>query len=218
MLGLKSVKTLISKHKRLAAELVLSLLLALSVGCGITLHNNNKRLSEGLETAQNNIEAYQELVSNSQQAFTVLQMDMDKLKYSKDSVLLKLDEVRKQNDVKSSSVKTAATQTQTLLVNSSKGVRGDLVEILKDTIYTDSIKYNDLTGVKYTIGRDTVNIQIDLLNEQYLFTYKTREYKNKKSFFKRLFTLDFKKVDKYKYKIVNSNDLLKGSNIRIIEQ
>ena len=51
MLGLKSVKTLISKHKRLAAELVLSLLLALSVGCGITLHNNNKRLSEGLETA-----------------------------------------------------------------------------------------------------------------------------------------------------------------------
>lgn len=218
MLGLKSVKTLISKHKRLAAELVLGLLLALSVGCGITLHNNNKRLSEGLETAQNNIEAYQELVSNSQQAFTVLQMDMDKLKYSKDSVLLKLDEVRKQNDVKSSSVKTAATQTQTLLVNSSKGVRGDLVEILKDTIYTDSIKYNDLTGVKYTIGRDTVNIQIDLLNEQYLFTYKTREYKNKKSFFKRLFTLDFKKVDKYKYKIVNSNDLLKGSNIRIIEQ
>lgn len=218
MLGLKSVKTLISKHKRLAAELVLGLLLALSVGCGITLHNNNKRLSERLETAQNNIEAYQELVSNSQQAFTVLQMDMDKLKYSKDSVLLKLDEVRKQNDVKSSSVKTAATQTQTLLVNSSKGVRGDLVEILKDTIYTDSIKYNDLTGVKYTIGRDTVNIQIDLLNEQYLFTYKTREYKNKKSFFKRLFTLDFKKVDKYKYKIVNSNDLLKGSNIRIIEQ
>lgn len=218
MLGLKSVKTLISKHKRLAAELVLSLLLALSVSCGITLHNSNKRLSEGLETAQNNIEAYQELISNSQQAFTVLQMDMDNLKYSKDSVLLKLDEVRKQNDVKSSSVKTAATQTQTLLVNSSKGVRGDLVEILKDTIYTDSIKYNDLTGVKYTIGRDTVNIQIDLLNEQYLFTYKTREYKNKKSFFKRLFTLDFKKVDKYKYKIVNSNDLLKGSNIRIIEQ
>ena len=48
--------------------------------------------------------------------------------------------------------------------------------------------------------------------------YKTREYKNKKSFFKRLFTLNFKKVDKYKYKIVNSNDLLKGSNIRIIEQ
>ena len=218
MLGLKSVKTLISKHKRIAAELVLSLLLALSIGCGITLHNSNKRLSEWLETAQNNIEAYQELVSNSQQAFTVLQMDMDKLKYSKDSVLLKLDEVRKQNDVKSSSVKTAATQTQTLLVNSSKGVRGDLVEILKDTIYTDSIKYNNLTGVKYTIGRDTVNIQIDLLNEQYLFTYKTREYKNKKSFFKRLFTLDFKKVDKYKYKIVNSNDLLKGSNIRIIEQ
>ena len=144
-------------------------------------------------------------------------MDMDKLKYSKDSVLLKLDEVRKQNDVKNSSVKTAATQTQTLLVNSSKGVRGDLVEILKDTIYTDSIHFNDESIVYYTVGKDTVDIKLDITNTQYLYTYKTREYKNKKNFLKRLFTLDFKKVDKYKYTIVNSNDLLKESNIRIIE-
>ena len=58
---------------------------------------------------------------------------------------------------------------------------------------------------------------IKLNNTQYLYTYKTREYKNKKNFFKRLFTLDFKKVDKYKYTIVNTNDLIKESDIRIIE-
>jgi len=51
-----------------------------------------------------------------------------------------------------------------------------------------------------------------------LYTYKTREYKNKKNFFKRLFTLDFKKVDRYKYKLTNTNDLLKESDVRIIEQ
>ena len=44
------------------------------------------------------------------------------------------------------------------------------------------------------------------------------KYKNKKNFFKRLFTLDFKKITKYKYKIVNTNELLKGEDIRIIEQ
>lgn len=145
-------------------------------------------------------------------------MDMNKLSQSKDSAILKLDEIRKQNKIKSSELQTAATQTQSLLVNSSKGVRGDLVAILKDTTYTDSIKYNDLTTIKYKIGRDTVDVQLSLQNEQYLFTYKTREYKNKKSFFKRLFTFDWKKVDRYKYKIVNTNDLLKESNIRIIEQ
>ena len=74
-----------------------------------------------------------------------------------------------------------------------------------------------MSTVYYTIGKDTVNIQLDIKNTQYLYTYKTKEYKNKKNFFKRLFTFDFKKVEKYKYKIINTNDLLKESDIRIIE-
>ena len=55
------ILTLISQlknHKRLAVELVLGALLALSVGYGTIVHNNNKKLSESLELAQNNIEAY----------------------------------------------------------------------------------------------------------------------------------------------------------------
>lgn len=70
----------------------------------------------------------------------------------------------------------------------------------------------------YCIARDSVKMTIDLKNTQYLYTYKTREYKNKKNFLKRLFTLDFKKVDRYKYTIVNTNDLLKESDIRIIQK
>ena len=90
--------------------------------------------------------------------------------------------------IKPKQISTAATQTQLLDVNDSKEVGGDLSEMLKDTIYTDSIKYNDLTTVYYTISKDTVNVGLKIL--------------------KRLFTLDFKKVHKYKYKIVNTNDLL----------
>jgi len=62
-----------------------------------------------------------------------------------------------------------------------------------------------------------VSIGLDIKNTQYLYVYKQREYKNKKNFFKRLFTLDFKKVDKYKYKIINTNDLLKSEDVRIVE-
>jgi len=47
--------------------------------------------------------------------------------------------------------------------------------------------------------------------------YNTKEYKNKKNFFKRLITLDFKKVKKTNYKIVDSNDLIHTSNVRVIE-
>lgn len=208
----------LKNHKRLAIELFLGALVALSVSYGTIVHNKNVELSKSLETANNNIEAYQELVNDSRQASVVLKMDIAKLKDSKDSVLLKLDSVRNKNKIKAKQVTFAATQNQTLLVTKGKGVQGDLTSILKDTIYTDSLQYNDQTKVYYSIGKDSVDMTIDLKNTQYLYTYKTREYKNKKNFFQRLFTFDWKKVDRYKYKIVNSNDLIKEEDIRIVEQ
>lgn len=143
---------------------------------------------------------------------------MADLKNSKDSVIQELHKNIKENKIKEKSLKTAATQTQIINVNKSKGVRGDIIQIIKDSIYTDTIQYNNLTKVGYTIGKDTVSVTLDFQNTQYLYTYKIREYKNKKNFFKRLFTLDFKKVDRYKYKLTNTNDLLKESDVRIIEQ
>ena len=92
-----------------------------------------------------------------------------------------------------------------------------MTEILKDTTYSDSIKYNDLTTVNYTIGKDTVSIGLDIRNTQYLYIYKRKEYKNKKNFLLRLITFDWKKITKYKYEILNTNDLLKTSDVRVVE-
>ena len=167
--------------------------------------------------AQNNIEAYQGLLDSSQQANNVLRLDIKELERQNDITLHKLDSIRNKLKLKSKSILTAATQSQVLNVNDSKGVGGDLVTILKDTTYTDSLKYNDLTTVYYTIGRDTVNIGLDIQNEQYLYIYTIREYKNKKNFFKRLFTWDWKKIDKHKYTVYNTNELFKSNNIRIVE-
>lgn len=194
-------------------------LVASSIATSIFLYKQNKKLTQGLEMAQNNIEAYQGIASNSWQANNVLKLDISKLKQTNDSLLTKLDSVRHKLKIKPKQINIAATQSQSLYVNKGKGVRGqDIVTtIIKDTLYKDSIKYNDLTSVYYTIGKDTVNIQLDLKNTQYLFVYKKRQYKNKKSFFKRLFTLDFKRVTVYKYNITNSNDLLETSDVRVIE-
>jgi hypothetical protein len=48
----------ILQHKRIAFETILSLLVALSLSYGITMRNNNKKLTESLKIANNNIEAY----------------------------------------------------------------------------------------------------------------------------------------------------------------
>ena len=206
-------------HKKIAFKALLSLLAGLLIVFSINIYKQNKRLSKSLEMAQNNIEAYQGILNGSQQANNVLKLDMSQLRNINDSLIQKIDSVREQLKLKPKVIKTTATQTQTIYVTASKGVRGqDIIKtIQRDTVYKDTIQINPLTKVNYTIGKDTVSVNLDIKNQQFLYVYKHRQYKNKKSFIKRLFTLDFKKVDMYKYQIVNTNDIIKTSDVRVIE-
>lgn len=206
-------------HKKIAFKALLSLLVGLLIMFSINIYKQNKRLSKSLEMAQNNIEAYQGILNGSQQANNVLKLDMSQLRNINDSLIQKIDSVREQLKLKPKVIRTTATQTQTIYVTASKGVRGqDIIKtIQRDTVYKDTIQINPLTKVNYTIGKDTVSVNLDIKNQQFLYVYKHRQYKNKKSFIKRLFTLDFKKVDMYKYQIVNTNDIIKTSDVRVIE-
>ena len=167
--------------------------------------------------ASNNIEAYEGALAGANEKNGTLLLTIEQLHNSNDALLQQLDSARAANSIKPSQLTSAATQTQVVDVNGGKGVEGNLLEVLKDSTYTDSIQYNPLTKVYYTIGKDTVNVGIKLRNTQYLYTYKQKEWKNKKKFIKRLLTLDFKKVWKHKYTIVNSNDLINTSDVRVIE-
>lgn len=206
-------------HKKIAIKALLSLLVGLLVVFSINIYKQNKRLSKSLEMAQNNTEAYQGILNGSQQANNVLKLDMSQLQNVNDSLIQKIDSVRKELKIKPKVIRTTATQTQTIYVTASKGVRWqDIIKtIQKDTVYKDTILINPLTKIDYTIGKDTVSVNLDIKNQQFLYVYKKRQYKNKKSFIKRLFTLDFKKVDMYKYQIVNTNDIIKTSDVRVIE-
>ena len=212
-----NILTMLMVHRNTAAKWFKGLAVALLLTWGTTTHIQNKKLTESLEMAQNNIEAYQGSLQESWQANNVLKLDMEQLSQQNDELIQKVDSVRKELKIKEKQLTTAATQSQVIYVNVEKEVQGDLIEILKDTTYTDSIKPNDLTTIYYTIGADTVNVGLDIRNTQYFYIYTQKEYKNKKNFFKRLFTLDFKKVRKYKYEIVNTNDLLNTTDVRVIE-
>lgn len=209
--------TWMKSHYKLLLNAILGLVVAFSISFGIISHNRANRLSEELKIANNNIEAYQDELDDSQQASGVLMLDMKKLKDYNDKLVHQLDSVSKKHNIKSSEILTAATQKQIIDVNKSKGVRGDIITILKDSTYKDSLQYNNLTKVYYTIGKDSVNIKLDVKNTQFLYVYKHKQYKNKKNFFQRLFTFDWKKETRYKYKIVNTNDIMKEDSIRVIQ-
>ena len=214
---MQQILTKIKNNYKTLLNTVLGLLMAFFLASGIFYHNKANRLSEELKMANNNIEAYQDALNGAQQASGVLRLDMKKLKDYNDKLVQQLDSVRKIEKLKSKEIQVAATQKQILNVSKSKVVGGDIVTIIKDSVYNDSLQYNNLTKVYYTIGKDSVNIKLDVYNTQYLYIYKHREYKNKKNFFKRLITFDWKKKDVYKYKIYNTNDLLKEDSVRIIE-
>lgn len=207
----------IVSHGKDAVKAICAASVALLLAWSIYTHRQNIKLSQELEMAQNNIEAYQGLVADSQQANNVLRLDIRDLKNQNDIMLHKLDSVRSKLSIKPKQVQVAATQTQSINVIESKGVGGDIITILKDSIYSDSIQFNDLTSVSYTIGKDTVSIGLDIRNDQFLYIYDVKEYKNKKSFIKRLLTFDFKKIHKTQYKIENTNDLIKVGDVRIVE-
>ena len=209
--------TWVKSHYKLLLNAILGLVVASSISFGIISHNRANRLSEELKIANNNIEAYQDELNDSQQASGVLMLDMKKLKDYNDKLIHQLDSVSKKHNIKSSEILTAATQKQIIDVNKSKGVRGDIITILKDSTYKDSLQYNNLTKVYYTIGKDSVNIKLDVKNTQFLYVYKHKQYKNKKNFFQRLFTFDWKKEIRYKYKIVNTNNIMKEDSIRVIQ-
>ena len=196
-------------HRNKLVKAILGLSVGILLAWGISLSKQNKKLSESLERAQNNIEAYQGSLEGSQQANNVLKLTVDELQTQNDKLLHKIDSVRNKLKIKPKQLHTAATQTQIINVIQSKEK--------KDSIYSDTIKFNDLTTVAYSIAKDSVTIGLDIQNQQYLYTFQDRHYKNKKNFLKRLFTFDFKKVTEYKYQIVNTNDLIKTDSVRVIE-
>ena len=214
---MQQILSKIKNNYKTLLNAICGLLIAFCVESCIFYHNKANRLSQELKMVNNNIEAYQDALNGAQQASGVLRLDMKKLKDYNDKLVQQLDSVRKTEKLKSKEIQVAATQKQIINVNKSKGVVGDIITILKDSVYKDSLQYNNLTKVYYTIGKDSVNIKLDVQNTQYLYVYKHREYKNKKNFFKRLITFDWKKKDVYKYKIRNTNDILKEDSIRIIE-
>ena len=195
-------------HRNKLVKAILGLSVGILLAWGIMLSKQNKKLSESLERAQNNIEAYQGSLQGSQQANNVLRLTVDELQTYNDKLVHQLDSVREKLKIKPKQVHTAATQTQIINV---------IQTVENDSTYNGTINFNDLTTANYSISKDSVTIGLDVRNTQYLYVFVDRHYKNKKNFFQRLFTWDFKKVTTYEYVIENTNDLIQTDSVRVIE-
>lgn len=159
----------------------------------------------------NNIAYYQDQCSTEKQNNKILQLTIDELHYSKDSILQEINKVKEELKIKDKSLKRALT------------VQTHMTDTIRDTVtlacnFTKELKPNLQTTI--TVIREDSNLTVipDIKNEQYLFVTSERKYRRKyKNFISRLLHFDFKKTTAYEYQIVNSNDLINITDSKVVE-
>lgn len=171
------------------------------------LNKNNIELNR----LYNNIQAYEQLVDNTTQNNRTLQLTINELNNSKDSLIQQVNKVKKELKVKDKNL------TQAQVINT----------VIKDTItkiitvepnFDETLKLNDLTTIKVTRMDSILTAKIDIQNSQILFIEEKKVWKNKyRNGLIRFFHFDFKKIRVRQYQIENSNPLIRVLDTRIVE-
>jgi len=167
--------------------------------------NENKSLRENNYRLINNVSQYESLAAVLRKENRVLRLFRDDLRHSNDSMIVRMEKLKK-------SLKTAKNKPGDVSVGIVTDIEAsDTSKIINKTEFKldTTILYNEYTYSKIKIDKDTLVSKIGVSNEQDLFIYESREYKNKyKNKFIRFLHLDWKKETLYRYNIKNSNDLI----------
>lgn len=197
-----------SKNFKVVAVGLISLLIATI----FIQHNQLQEKNAELNRATSNVRAYQDLVSNNQERNRTLQLTIEELNHSNDSLLLQLKQTQKELKIKDKNL-TDASVINTEIKDSVKTV------IKKEAIdFEEELKLNPLTTIIVRRKDSILTAKIDLKNQQTILIYKKKEYKNfYKNSWARFWHFDWKKIETKEYQIVNTNPLIKVTGTRIVE-
>lgn len=208
MIPILKIVNWFTKNFKVIAVSFIMLLTAIS----FYMHNQLEYKDKQINALQNNIEFYQSISENEHNRNIVLQMTVDGLNQSKDSLLQQITKIQKQLDVKNKNlISTNVINTQ---------IKDSIKTIIKpiDRDFIKELNLNQLTTITVSRIDSTLSVKLDLQNQQILFIEDTKEYKKKyKNGFIRFLHLDWRKKHIRKYNIYNSNDLIKITDSRIVE-
>ncbi len=197
-----------TKNFRAVAVGLVSLLIATVFVQNHQLQKKNKEI----DRITNNVRAYEQLASQKEQLNRVLQLTIEELNTSNDSLLKEAKDAQKKLKIKDKNL-TDASVINTEINDSVKTV---IKEKLID--FNEELKLNDLTTIIVSRKDSILKATLDIKNQQILFVEEKKEYKNKyRNAFVRFFHFDWKKIRTKKYQIVNSNPIIKVTDTRVIE-
>lgn len=187
--------------------------IALIVGLGLNNYRLSKKvdnLDDALARTKMNLHYYEKALSKAKDNTRVLQLTVDDFKKSEDSLVQVIRSQAKELKIKEKELKTVASiETQ---------ISDTTIQELPVTTNCDfcvELKPNQLTTIKVSRVDSVLTHILDIRNRQDLFIDE-KEVWRVKGFFRRLFTLNFKKDKTSNYQIVNSNPLIKTIETRVI--
>ena len=164
-----------------------------------------------IDRLSNNIQAYEQLVTNKEQTNTVLQLTINELNNSKDSLIQEIQQTKKKLNIKNKNL------VQAQVINTV--IKDTVTKVITvDRNFNETLKINPLTTIKVSRTDSILTAKIDIQNQQILFIEEKKVYKNTyKNGWIRFWHFDWKKIRVRKYQIQNSNPLIRVTDTRIIE-
>lgn len=176
------------------------------------MHDQIKQKDKEIDRLTTNIEYYQNNYNQSKLDNTVLQLTIDDLTNSKDSLIQQLDSIKKEIKIKDKNLISSAVINTEI----KDSVRTVIKSIEKD--FAEELKLNKLTTIMVSRKDSILDVKLSLFNQQILFIEDTKVYKKQyKNGFIRFLHFDWRKKHVRKYNIHNTNDLIKVTDSRIVE-
>ena len=185
-----------------------------SLGLFLGYQTNRLKLKDAeLANAINNKEFYESLTSKTKDQNRVLQLTVDQLQTTNDSVLQEVNKLKKELKIKDKELNDVVVVETQIRDTDSVYIASKTIDFLPT-----EIKFNELTKVIISRTDSVLKGSIDVRNKQTLFVITTKQYRNKyKNWFKRFVHFDWKKDKVNTYQIANSNDLVKVTDTRVVE-
>ena len=177
----------------------------------IRLQNKVNSLDKELARSNNNASTWENIANSNIDNNNTLELTIQEYKNSNDSLIKVINDQQEKLKIKDNQLYQIAS-TETV-------IKDTIVEKIpiNDTDFTIELKPNQLTTITVSRKDSIFTHTMEILNRQDLFIYTKKVYRNQyKNFFQRLIHFDFKKDKVNRYQIINSNDLIKVIDTRVI--
>lgn len=197
-----------TKNYKIVAVGIISILIATI----FVQHDQLNKRNNEINRLTNNIRSYEQIVSNNVDNTRVLQLTVEELNNSKDSLLQELVSTKKQLNIKDKNLE------YTQVINTEIRDSTKTVVQFKSEDFNKELQLNPLTTITVQKQDSILTAKLNISNQQTLFVEEKKEYKNYyKNGWSRFWHFDYKKIRIKKYQINNSNPIIKVTSTRVVE-